>query len=54
MLLINISIIFSGLFLNILVMNYNCEDEHDTLIKIICVLCGTLLFLIGFNNIFRL
>ena len=54
MLIINIAIIFSGLLLNALAINYECEDAHDTLIKIICILCGSLLFLLGLNNIFRI
>lgn len=52
--IINLSIICSGILLNILAINYKCEDAHDTLIKTICVLCGSLLFLLGLNNIFRI
>lgn len=52
--IINLSIICSGILLNILAINYKCEDVHDTLIKTICVLCGSLLFLLGLNNIFRI
>lgn len=52
--IINLSIICLGILLNILAINYKCEDAHDTLIKTICVLCGSLLFLLGLNNIFRI
>lgn len=52
--IINLSIICSGILLNILAINYKCEDVHDTLIKTIYVLCGSLLFLLGLNNIFRI
>lgn len=50
--IISISMLLSGLILNILAMNYKCENSHDTLLVTICILCGSLLFLFGFNNIF--
>lgn len=52
--LVNISMIFSGLILDILAINYKYEDAYDLLLVIICLLCGSLLFLFGLNNMFRL
>lgn len=52
--LVSISMMFSGLILVLLAMNYKYEDIHDMLLVMICMLCGSLLFLFGISNMLRL